>query len=93
MPCVEGLFPGAMDTCVQVLLWTYACWHALAKSRVHTETTVEILEDFTRTLGQTTRQFATACDSLDTRELPSEEAARGRREARNVVASRTKVSI
>ncbi|PSR75279.1 hypothetical protein PHLCEN_2v9224 [Hermanssonia centrifuga] len=40
-----------------------------------------ILEQATTNLGKATRQFAAACANIDTRELPKEEAARGRREA------------
>lgn len=74
------------------LFWELACWHALAKLRLHSETTVQILEAFTTTLGKATRVFATACEDYDTRELPSEEAARGRRELRLRMKSKAPAS-
>ena len=64
------------------LFWEMACWHGLAKLRLHSETTVQVLEAFTTTLGKATRDFAAACRDRDTRELPHEENARGRRELR-----------
>lgn len=63
------------------LLWELASWHALAKLRLHTETTVTILEGFTRTVGSATRRFAKLCEDINTQELKHEAAARGRREA------------
>lgn len=86
IPCVEGLLPKPFDDIVLTLVWLCAFWHAMAKLQIHTETTVDILEDCTRTLGKATRKFASACEELDTRELPNEEAARGRREV-NVAAN------
>lgn len=86
MPCVEGLLPEPFDAIVLTLVWLCAFWHAMAKLQIHTETTVHILEDCTRTLGIATRKFASACEDLDTRELPNEEAARGCREV-NVAAN------
>jgi hypothetical protein len=54
----------------------------LAKLRVHTESTIGSLEASTSRLGHILRHFrATTCSAYDTHELPSEEAARGRRTA------------
>ncbi len=81
IPCIEGLLPTPLNRIVLNLLWDLAVWHALAKLRLHTDTTLRILEQATTNLGKATRQFAVACANIDTRELPKEEAARGRREA------------
>lgn len=55
-------------------------WHALAKLRLHSDKTLEVFEAATKTLGETLRNFQrTTCKHYDTRDLPSEEAARGRR--------------
>lgn len=64
------------------MLWTFLMWHALAKLHAHTETTVTILEHVTVDLGNSVRSFARKCRKVDTRELPSEEAARGRRKSK-----------
>ena len=58
-------------------------WHANAKLRLHTDSTVSTLKDLTRTLGTLLRYFAgKVCPVYDTRELPREEAARVRRRAK-----------
>lgn len=63
------------------MLWYLSLWHVLAKLRMHTETTVKILESVTYRLGKSLRSFKRKSADIDTRELPREEAARGRREA------------
>lgn len=64
------------------LLFTLATWHAYAKLRLHTDTTLGFFEQATSALGRVVRKFArTTCDEYATTELPSETAARGRRTA------------
>ena len=64
------------------LLFELATWHGLAKLRLHTESTVCALESSTTRLGIALRKFqSTTCAAFITRDLPSEEAARGRRKA------------
>ena len=64
------------------LLFELATWHALAKLRLHTESTICALETSTTRLGSALRKFqSTICAEFETRDLPSEEAARGRRKA------------
>ena len=61
----------------------------LANLRLHTESSLRALETSTTRLGQRLRQFqATTCDAYNTYELPSEEAARGRRTAATRVKKR-----
>ncbi|THG92753.1 hypothetical protein EW026_g8258 [Hermanssonia centrifuga] len=81
IPCIDGLLPKPLNKIILDMLWDLAVWHALAKLRLHTETTLRIFEKATTNMGTTVRRFAFACKDIDTRELPSEEAARGRREA------------
>ncbi|TCD66065.1 hypothetical protein EIP91_001873 [Steccherinum ochraceum] len=82
MPCFEGLFPATYDAVVQDLLFTMSTWHALAKLRMHTDSTVAFFKDMTTALGEVLRTFKdTVCEAYTTYELPSEEAARGRRAA------------
>ena len=58
-------------------------WHANAKLRLHTDSTVASLKELTRALGSLMRFFANRlCPDYDTRELPREEAARARRRAK-----------
>lgn len=64
------------------LLFELATWHALAKLRLHTETTVCDLEASTHRLGAQMRQFEKeVCSMYETKELPTEEATRKRRTA------------
>ena len=64
------------------LLFEMATWHFLAKLRLHTESTIMALETSTTRLGTAFCKFAsTTCEAYVTKDLPSEEAARGRRQA------------
>lgn len=64
------------------LLFELATWHGLAKLRLHTESTVQALENSTTRLGIILREFSsTTCAAFMTWELPSEQAARGRHKA------------
>lgn len=75
------------------LLFIFAEWHALAKLRLHTETTLSWLEQSTTELGQALRRFATyTCMFFSTRELPKEQAAAGRRRSKKTAAEVTTVA-
>ena len=72
------------------LLFELATWHALAKLRLHTETTVTSLEHSTTRLGVAIRKFKKeTCSAFTTFDLPSEDAARARRQAKNVAKGKT----
>ena len=59
-----------------------ATWHGLAKLRLHTDSTLFDLENSATRLGDLLRKFKNkVCSEYATRDLPSEEAARGRRQA------------
>ncbi|CAK5269508.1 unnamed protein product [Mycena citricolor] len=90
MPAFEGLLgEDVMDDIVQDLLFTLALWHGLAKLRLHTDSTLALLKQTTRELGTLLRKFKnTVCQHFVTFELPKEEAARGRRNARKAEAAR-----
>lgn len=64
------------------ILFELATWHALAKLRVHTDKTLDLLAAATETLTSTMRRFLReTCGAFNTRELQKEVAARGRRTA------------
>lgn len=65
------------------LLYRLAEWHALAKLRMHTESTLALLDgDLTTELGALFRQFCKfTASSFSIRELPREAAARQRRQS------------
>ena len=76
----EGLFPPDHDSVVRELLFRLAEWHALAKLRLHTDDSLDILDEATRSLGRELRKFKKfTCAVFKTTELPSEVAARQRR--------------
>jgi hypothetical protein len=65
---------------VRTLLYRTAEWHAFAKLRLHTESTLNHLEKLTTELGRLMRKFRDITKSdFATFELPRETAARKRR--------------
>jgi Sec-independent protein translocase protein TatA len=84
MPAFEGLFdmvPG-LDNLVQDLLFTLATWHAHAKYRLHTASTIKMFHAVTRTLGGLMRKFRKSTINLKTKELKKKREARLRRAAK-----------
>jgi len=82
IPVFEGLLPEPHNSIITDLLYTLATWHALAKLRLHTEWSVTYFEAMTKVLGSKLRAFVkSTCGVYDTRELPREVAARGRRKS------------
>jgi len=82
IPVFEDLLPRQHGSIIRKLLFELATWHALAKLRLHTESTLYDLENSTTRLGQILRKFnSVVCANYETKELPSEIAARGRRAA------------
>ena len=65
------------------LLFDLAVWHAYAKLWLHTDDTLKYFDAATATLGHSIRKFRdTVCRAYVTAELPWEQAARGRQQAR-----------
>ncbi|KAK2459571.1 hypothetical protein APHAL10511_008410 [Amanita phalloides] len=82
LPVIEGLLPYKSSTIVQDLIFELCTWHALAKLCLHMESTVCTLEHSSWHLGFALREFKNkVCSCYVTKDLPSEEAARGRRHA------------
>jgi hypothetical protein len=76
------LFPSDHDAAVQSLLYRFAQWHALAKLRIHSESTLVFLDETFKKLSQKLRKFRTyTCAAFNTVELPKEKAARQRKSA------------
>ncbi|KAK7689513.1 hypothetical protein QCA50_007305 [Cerrena zonata] len=86
LPVLEGLFHDTThDRAIQDLIFTLAEWHACAKLRLHTTSTLSTLKDLTRLFGIRIRHFANKLTpEYDTKELPKEEAARIRRHVKQV---------
>lgn len=65
------------------LVFIMADWHASAKLRLHTTSSLATLRELTHLFGIRIRHFVThICPTYDTRELPKEEAARIRRQTK-----------
>jgi hypothetical protein len=75
------------------VLFALAEWHTLAKLKMHTDPTIGLLRFATKELGRLLRRFkCEVCPDYETRELPSEEAARGRRQARKAANGKGKAT-
>ena len=80
IPVFENLLAEPHNTILLDLLFILCTWHATAKLRLHTSTTMRYLREATRSLGFILRKFAKkTCSAFDTRELPKEVNARTRR--------------
>ncbi|KAJ7105540.1 hypothetical protein C8R44DRAFT_639201, partial [Mycena epipterygia] len=89
LPVFEDLLDEPHNKVVLDLLFTLAYWHALAKLRLHTDFTVGQLQKITTLLGSQLRYFTkVTCACFVTKELPREEAARGRRNAKKASAKK-----
>ncbi|KAJ3515408.1 hypothetical protein NMY22_g14461 [Coprinellus aureogranulatus] len=89
----EGLFPGDHDLHVQDLLFAMAHWHALAKLRMHTDQTLDVLDQWTTVLGEDSRKFVNStCLKFPTKELQREYEARKRREARKTAGKSSSIN-
>jgi hypothetical protein len=90
IPTFEGLLPPQHDKIVMTLLYRLAEWHALAKLRMHADTTLDLLDSITTILGQEFRQFRrTVCSAYATKDLPKEHAARQRKKQRDKAQAAT----
>ncbi|KAG8733120.1 hypothetical protein FRC10_000416 [Ceratobasidium sp. 414] len=86
--CFEGLFPAEHDTDISVLIFTVAQWHALAKLRMHTTSTIKALDNQTIKLGQRMRRFQqSTAAAFNTVETNQEFGARKRRHERAMIAA------
>ena len=64
------------------MLFSLAEFHAFAKMRLHTERTLELFDQSVIKVGDAMRKFETVvCAAYETKELPCETVARGRRDA------------
>ena len=80
IPAFDGLFPNDADNKrISDLLFLLATWHAYAKLRLHTDTTLEMFRSVGMALCQALRHFAAVtCPRYATKELPREADARAR---------------
>jgi hypothetical protein len=84
IPVFEDLLPNPHNSSILRLLFHFAHWHGLAKLRMHTDTTTDILDTQTTVLGHLLRMFQSkVCAVYVTHELPREAQARHRRQAKS----------
>ena len=75
----EGLLPEPFNGMLLRLLYKAAEWHAFAKLRLHTDTTLDLLEAVTKEFGRLMRQFRDkTSNEFNTVELPHGADARKR---------------
>ncbi|KAH9929651.1 hypothetical protein B0H21DRAFT_700102 [Amylocystis lapponica] len=87
IPCIEGLIPTPYGAQILDLIYSLASWHALAKLRMHTESSRQLLDQWTTIIGRDLRHFQeVVCEAFNTRETDRECAARNRAEARRKAA-------
>jgi hypothetical protein len=81
IPVFDGLLPEPHNRAILRLLFTCAYWHGLAKLRMHTDDTLNILDQTTISIGTEFRAFVNkTCPCFNTQELKREAAARRRRQ-------------
>jgi hypothetical protein len=80
IPVFDGLLPEPHNSAILRLLFICVHWHGLAKLRMHTDQTLEIMDHMTTEMGAEFRLFRNkTCTAFSTQELPRETAARKRR--------------
>ncbi|KAK7024548.1 hypothetical protein VNI00_016223 [Paramarasmius palmivorus] len=77
---LQGLLPEPYNRQVMKLLYRAAEWHALAKLRMHTDSTVSELKTLSTELGNLLRSFRDTTSHFNCVELPREARARARRQ-------------
>jgi hypothetical protein len=85
MPVFEDLLPKKRHNRILMdLLYDLAYWHALAKLRLHTQSSLERLSHAVELLGISMKSFLRkVCTAFSARELPRESDARIRRESKS----------
>ena len=77
IPIFEGLLPKPQNSNILWLLFVCAHWHGLAKLRMHTDQTLDIMDNQMTEMGAEFCAFSNkTCSAFDIQELPCESAAR-----------------
>ncbi|KIJ54888.1 hypothetical protein M422DRAFT_152963, partial [Sphaerobolus stellatus SS14] len=80
IPTFEGLLEEPYNSLLLDLLFVFCYWHGVAKLRMHTDSTINLLSELTKQFGTLIRKFDRETSSrYHTVELPREKAARARR--------------
>ncbi|KAF8226575.1 hypothetical protein L208DRAFT_1204765, partial [Tricholoma matsutake] len=87
----DGLLPEPHNMYVLKPLFELAHWHGLAKLRMHTDMTLDILSCVTTSLGNSLHTFEEkTCAAFETRELEREQAAQQRRQEKSAANGASK---
>jgi hypothetical protein len=82
LPVIDGILPDPYNDIILDLWYILATWHAYAKLRMHTGSTIKSFWTVTSVLGAKVRQFIRdVCTAYTTYELPKETRQRARRTA------------
>ncbi|KAJ6490960.1 hypothetical protein C8R45DRAFT_195539 [Mycena sanguinolenta] len=82
LPVIDGLLPDVENDVLLDRWYILATWHAYAKLRMHTSSSIRTFSNVTTVLGAKVREFIrTVCDAYTTYELPKEATQRARRQA------------
>ncbi|KAL1658267.1 hypothetical protein EV122DRAFT_182009, partial [Schizophyllum commune] len=87
IPSFDRLLEGTANEKLLTLLYRTSEWHALGKARMHTDTTLDLLESLTQEFGKLMREFEQMSRSYATVELPKEASARARRDAQKAATA------
>jgi len=88
MPCINGLLPEPHNTTVLSMLFVLGTWHSLAKLRMHTDSSLKLLDDTTTCLGIALHYFTwVTCPEFTMKETAAEFSKRKRKEATSTTKS------
>ncbi|TEB29739.1 hypothetical protein FA13DRAFT_1584662, partial [Coprinellus micaceus] len=92
IPVFDGILANESHSAATLsLLAVCAEWHALAKLRMHTDDTLQLLQDTTVKLGSEFRSFLDGvCQEVATEELDSEKEAREAQQKKTKAAQKTR---
>ncbi|PPR08295.1 hypothetical protein CVT24_002453, partial [Panaeolus cyanescens] len=93
LPAFQDIVDEPHNTRIMKVLYHAAEWHALAKLRMHTDSTLTLLERITCDFAALVREFRNStCSAFATVELPREAEARQRRELKDLESNGTSSS-
>src|SRR5882762_5301464 len=83
IPMFDSLLPTSHNSILMDLLFALATWHAYAKLRLHTDSTLALFETATSILGEQLHRFVeVTCAAYKTTETPPEVTACARHNAK-----------
>ena len=71
--------PEDVEEHVLDMLWDLVYWHALVKLRLHSQSTVLLLDAATSEVGRSVRRFRRVTDHIETYDLPQDDAAKAKK--------------